>query len=369
MKKIFIILFYFHSMLAFAQINYERGKITFPDGNSMNRTISYFSDRPTEIIIEDSLGRTGMLSSVQISEMSLVDGRKFVSKSFGKEQDSIRLILQSLIESPEISLFSVDESGTTIFYVSKNNVLYKLEKNERIIKNESGTFKNYDNKYIGTLKALMADRPDIANQLDKIQLNETGMVDVISRYDKGNVTYFWQKNSKIRKIPYWVLLGQYCNYGSYLYGERTVAYSYGLKTGLQYYFSKGSRHSFRFTADYSKYNLKNTSNTIFDRVDVYNTISLGCSYEYDFVKTSAYSVFLLMHLADISYYSVLYHGDDTSEKGVFLFPRISPGIGAEIKPFSRLGFYGEINNILNLEMFPYSFSIGVKYDLKIPVGK
>lgn len=363
MKKILFTLFLFNSFVVFAQINSESGKITFRNGDTAFRTISYFFDSPEEIIIEDSLGKTIIVSPIQIQEIMLDKGRKFVSKNFGRERDSTTILMQSIIESPAISLFTREESAAPVFFVSKNNFLYRLENNEIIVKNESGSFINHDSKFIGTLKALMADRQDITDNLDKIRLNEVEMVDVVSKYDRGNVTYFWQTKTKIKKEPFLVLLGQYSNYGSYWYGEKTVAHSFGIKAGVQYYFWKGSRHSFRFTGDYSKYNLESTSSLPYDRIVVYNTASIGSTYEYDFIKTNWYSVFFLLHLADLTYYTEKDNDDNSVDKGFYFIPRFSPGAGAEFQVFPRLRLYAELNNLLRIDLLPSSFSLGLKLDL------
>ena len=357
------------SSYGFAQINFERGKVDYKSGEVKYQTISYYSDKPTDVLIHDSLGKVSEISSGLVDKIILDDGRKFVSKVFRTGNDSLIFIFQCIIESPGISLYSREEMVNLHYFVSKNDVLYKLENNEKILRNEDGAFKSYDSKYIGTLKALMADQPEMAARLDNIKLTENDIIDVITKYNRGNLTYFWKSGIKSKKQPSWVLFGQYSNYGSYYYGEATVDNSYGILTGLQYYFFRGCRHSLRFTMDYSVYKLESTASGYFDYIEELKTFSLGCRYQYDFVKTIYYNFYFLLHIGDITYYSEYDYGRLTGENGIFPVIRISPGIGAEAKPFPRLGFYAELNNVLRLDVIPRSFSLGVKFDLSKSTGK
>jgi hypothetical protein len=139
-----------------------------------------------------------------------------------------------------------------------------------------------------------------------------------------------------------------------------VDFCCGIVAGMQYYFSKTSRHSFKFAIDYSNYNIP-VLNGLTNQYYSYNEkdISIGCRYEYDFVRTSKFDAFLLMHILDMSYYSET----DPAEKGVELRPRFSPGIGFEVKPARHLALYAEMDNLLQFSCIPNSFSVGLKYDL------
>lgn len=71
-----------------------------------------------------------------------------------------------------------------------------------------------------------------------------------------------------------------------------------------------------------------------------------------------------LHIADFAYVSEYDHKDN-STKDWDLSPvvRVSPGIGIEYKTLKRLSFYAEINNLANVSYIPYSFSVGIKYDI------
>lgn len=346
--------------LSFAQVQNEKGSVVLKNGMVMHGSITYLYDQPLNVIIHDSTGVNSTISPEQLKTINLDNGKRFISKTLIGKQDSSVLIFQTLIESPKISLFVREENDNKQFYVLKDNVIYDLVNNGQIIKTNDGTYKSYDKKYIGILKILMADQPDIIKKLDKIKLYEDEVVEVITEYNKGELTYFWQSNNKIKRGSYWVIFGQYSNYGSYLGGVQTINYCYGVVGGLQYYFTRSSRHSLKFALDYSNYNLaKYNSLTGEYSLDNFKAYSFGCRYEYDFLKANKYSIYLMLHIADISYYIET----NPQSMGLIFYPRLNPGLGFELKPIKHIAFYAELNNILQINYIPNSFSAGLKYDL------
>jgi hypothetical protein len=344
----------------FAQIQDENGKVVLRTGEIRIGKINYYLEQPLDIIITDSNGVKSDFDPSHIRQIILNNGEKYVSKTIIGKQDSSVLIFQVLIESSKISLFVRDEKDEKQFYVLKDNALYDLVNNEQIIKTNDGTYKSYDKKYIGVMKTLMSDQPDIVKRLDKVRLYEDELVEVITAYDKGELTYFWQSNNKVTREPYWAVFGQYSNYGSYEWGQQCIYPSYGFVAGFQYYFSKKSRHSLRFTVDYSNYNETSFNSMINQYISgITKTYSLGCRYEYDFVRANKYSIYLMMHIADITYFSET----DPKDKGFTFCPRLSPGVGFEVKPFKHVALFAELNNCFEFRYLPASFSAGLKYDL------
>ena len=363
MKIKLLFVFVFCSSFLFAQINNEKGKILFNNGKSIKGIISYFTDQPTDIIVYDTVGAKNIFTSDEIKEIMLSNGKKFVSKKCINVKDSSIFILQSVIESPGISLYMRDESDMTNYYVSKEDKLYKLENNEIIFKNDEGSsFKKNDNKYIGILKMLMSDNPDIINKLDKITLTENDIIEVISEYNKGNTTYFFKPNSKFKSKPVWAIFAQYSNYKYVLYSV-VAAPSYDIVTGLQYYFSGNHRHSFKFDIAYSNYNYINSTPYVYYKYINNNKLySLGLKYEYDYIKTNNFNSYLMMNIAQFSYLSAT-DGLTGKVNDSFLFiPRSGVGFGLEATLFPHFNIYAEVNNLLSGNYLFYNFSLGFKYN-------
>ncbi len=349
---------FFCSTFLFAQIQNEKGDLIMKNGEVISGDISYYYDQPTDIIFHDEKGAKNIFTPTQINEIQLNSGERFVSKTYQDKQDSQVLILQLIIESPIISLFKREENSQMYYYVSKNNSLYRLENNDVLIVKEGKNYTRQDYQYIGILGALMPDRPDLVKELRKIFLNEKDLSNLILDYNRGNVSYYWSSYVKEKRNPNWVFFGQFSNYVSY-YVKPTTEASWGVIMGFQYYFSSVSRHSLKYSIDYSTYHFESSRD---------ETISLGLRYEFDFWKSKKSSAFFMVHIADISYISsiktryILNNRTTETTNTIGFRPRLSPGIGFEVKPWSRIAIYAEVNRLMQLTYIPYNFSIGLKYD-------
>ncbi|WP_133242706.1 hypothetical protein [Pontibacter virosus] len=293
-----------------------------------------------------------MFTADQISEIKLDNGEKFVAKRYKTNSGSASLVFKVLIESSKISLYVREDNTTEYYYVSKDDVLYRLENNNVYETQGNKKYMRKDHKYIGTLSAMMYDRLDIVQQLEKTSLRENSLTKVIQEYNQGEVGYEWQGDKKAAKEPNWVFFTQYSQYGLSK-SSPIEAHGYGNMAGLQYYFSKHSRHSFKASMDYSFFRFGE---------EKANTFGLGLRYEMAFKKAEKFSAYMLVHLMDIAYVSFNHPEEGYNENGVLPLLRFSPGIGLESKPLPRVAVYAEINNLLIIEQLPRSFSLGLKYD-------
>lgn len=335
----------------FAQINNQAGNLTLQDGRELQGTLTYYSDSPNKIIFEQQQGSKEIYTPKQVQQIKLNSGEKFVSHPF-MHQDSL-LLFQVLVESQVMSLYVREESGDKIFYVSKGDAMYRLENNE-IIESEGGTtHKRKDNKYISTLSTLMPDRMDLVEKLYKIKLTESDLAAIVTGYNKGETSYFWNSGKKLTEESNWIFFAQYSQFGS-IFGDRTVARSTGQVMGLQYYIFKGGRYSFKFSADYNRFYL-NKENLTFK--------GLGIRYQHDLKKTDRFNLYFQLHLADIGRLdSEGEWPNPPSEKKTVFKPRLNPSLGVEGRVLPRTAIYAELNNIIFIENIPQSFSVGLKYD-------
>ncbi|MFD2999705.1 hypothetical protein ACFS7Z_04995 [Pontibacter toksunensis] len=351
MKLKLLLFLIFCSTVAYAQIQGEKGSLILKNGNILNGKVTYYYDNPNNIILNAHQDAKEMFSPEQVTEIKLENGEKFVAKPYTME-DSI-IILQVLLESPKISLFRREDNSELHYYVLKDATLHKLENNDIVVYQETKTYRKKDRKYVGTLSSLMPDRMDLVEKLDKVQLNEHDLTEVILEYNKGDLSYYWKSDNKVRRKPNWIAFTQYSQYGSVL-GTPTAGYSSGMMIGLQYYFSKHSRYSFKVSLDYSSYILDD---------EEFSVKGLGVRYQHDIKKAEKYSFYLLLHVADIAHLTVVNERQVITTAGqLVLLPRFSPGVGFEARPFPRMAVYSEINHLLNLKYFPRSFSLGLKYD-------
>lgn len=350
MKFKLLLLLFFCSLNTFAQIQNQPGNLTLFTGEVLQGAVTYYYDNPGKIVLHGQEGAKEVYSPKQVQQIMLQNGEKFVSRPY-LHQDSL-VVLQVLIESPQISLFVREDGGDEYFYVSRDRMVHRLENNKTIVDDGAKTYSRRDNRYVGTLGSLMPDRLDLTEKLHKIRLTESELADVITEYNKGQASYVWKTNGKVAKEPNWVLFTQYSQFGS-IYGYSTVAKSAGQMVGVQYYFSKHSRYSLKFSLDFASYYLDDEEVTM---------KGLGIRYQHEVKKMEKFSFYFMVHLADIGQLSSTGEGLADTEGNLVFLPRLSPGLGIEIKPLPKAAVYAELNNMTQLGNIPKSFSLGLKYD-------
>lgn len=325
----------------------------FQSGETLNGSVTYYYDNPLQLSLYDEAGKKQVFEPEQIKEIKLNNGEKFVAKSFVVNKDSTSLILQSLIESPKISLYTREDGADLYFYVSKDNVLYRLENNNVVLEKGRKTYTRKDYKYIGTLSSLMADRVDLLQRMDKVKLLENDLTEVIVDYNKGAVTYYWKQDSEVAKNPNWVFFADYSQHGTFS-GDVTDALSAGQGAGVQYYFSTHSRHSVKIGLGRTRYRFESRDEII---------VGVSFKYEYAFKQSEKFNLYLNVHVADAGHATIDYRRENLEDyDAVAIVPRLSPGLGVELRPLSKVAVYGELNHIMRLNQIPRSFSFGIKYD-------
>ncbi|MDO6390589.1 hypothetical protein Q4E40_10665 [Pontibacter sp. BT731] len=349
--KLILFLLFFPAAL-YAQIQSQKGAIILKSGDNLTGTVTYFYDQPNEISFSGDQGTRQVFTADQVTEIKLDNGEKFIAKRYKTNADSATLVLKVLIESPKISVYVREENSTEYYYVSKDDALHRLENNSVYEKQGDKKYLRKDHKYIGTLSSLMHDRMDLVQQLEKTSLRENSLTRIIREYNQGEASYEWQGDKKTEREPNWVFFAQYSKYG-FSKDIPIEARGYGNKAGLQYYFSKHSRHSIKASMDYSSFRFGE------EKAQMYG---LGLRYEMAFKKTEKFSAYMLVHFLDIAYMSYSHPAEGYNENGLKSALRFRPSIGFESKLLPRMAAYAEINNLLVLEELPKSFSLGLKYD-------
>lgn len=352
MKFTLLLFLTFFPAAVFAQIINKPGELTLANGDVKTGFVSYFYDKPSEVIFSSEYGAKNVFQAKEIQGIKLENGERFVSKFYKTQGDSTFLVLKLIIESPKISLYVREDDATEYFYVSKDDALHRLENNKVYEKRGDKQYVRKDNQYVAILGALMADRVDIVAELDKVSLHEHSLAKVISKYNQGEATYHLLPGGKAEKESNWVLFTQYSQYGVPKEFARS-ARAFGNMVGLQYYFSQTSRHSLKVSADYINSVFNDESAVVY---------GLGLRYEWAFKKAESYTVYFQMHVAELGYVEYSNSRNRLNRNGFTTSLMLSPGIGFEYKPLPRVAVYGEVNNLLQLYNIPKSFSLGLKYD-------
>ncbi|MEZ5083445.1 MAG: DUF2529 family protein [Bacteroidales bacterium] len=360
MYRLLIFPFVLISFFLQGQINNEPGEVYLSNGSMFTGNVYYYIDQPANVMLTDSNNLSQKFNVANVSKILLENGKKFTTKFYKTQNDSTKLLFQSIIESAKISLYGREEMNALVMYVEKGDKLIRLENNASSVKiadKDKVDVKRYrknDNQYIGVLSSLMSDRFDLVTNMSKVKLTEKDITEVILNYNKGEVTYYLKSNSKFTGKPNWMLYAQFSNYCS-LWGEYVIDPSYGIAAGFQYYFAKNNRNSIKVNIEYQSYKFEEYD-------DVY--FGIGFRYYYDIYKSRPVNIYGMMNLLDIVVYLKSTSTKDNIEDNSFgILPHFSPGLGLDVKLFPKFIVYGEINRLFQFKCLPRNFSFGIKYDI------
>jgi len=343
------------------------GKIILNNNDTVNGFITYYDDFSSTVTYSDSTNNTNSCTIDCINEIILDNGYIFTTIDYDDGEDG-SIFVQKIIESKLISLYASEENGSVYYYVSKDNIAYKLENSEITTEgNNNKRYRYFDKKYIGIFKMVMSDKPELFDKIDNLKFTKNNMMNIVLEYNKGNVSYIMPTIiTRSKSNANTVIFGQYNNFGNFYHAELTSGLSYGIFGGIQIYFSRNRRHSFKFPLGYSHYALEydkmGPNGITYTKNEFADVISIGVTYEYIMFMTKRINIYTQINIGEFSFVTKKYE-DGNDEIFVSPIPRLSPGIGLEYKTKKRLSFFAEINNILIFKAFPINFSAGVRYDV------
>jgi hypothetical protein len=352
MKLKLLLLLIFFPAVVFGQILNQNGKLTLTTGDELTGSITHFYDQPNEIIFFSQQGAKQVLPPHQVNEIKLDNGEKFVARRYKPNGDSVYIVLKVLIESSKISLFVREDDATEYFYVAKDDELHRLENNKVYEKQGHRRYVRKDNQYVAVLGAYMRDRMDLVQDLPKVNLQAHSLAKVISAYNQGEGTNYLMTGDIDKKEPNWVFFAQYSQFATPK-DLPVPMNSFGHMVGLQYYFSKNSRHSLKASVDYLFTRINNESARLY---------GLGLRYEWAFKRAEKYNVYFQVPIGEIGYAVYNTKNSEWNKDGFAGYLRLHPGIGLELRPLPKMAVYGEINQLFNFEHLPKSFTFGLKCD-------
>ncbi|MFD2515859.1 hypothetical protein ACFSRY_18450 [Pontibacter locisalis] len=354
-KLLLLSLFSFIYFNVSAQVQKEQGRIIKKDNQELTGFVSYFFDSPTEIFYWDAQNEKHVFSPDQISEIRLISGQRFVSKPFKSASGTHDQIFQAILITDKIN-FYVREGNNKEFYVEKDGIIYKLENNVKLIKEKGKELKSYDYQYVSVLSQLLQDRMDLVGNLNQIKLQEKDLLKILTEYANGDINYYYTPNTKeLEHNNFWSVYTQVSNHGGMNSNVETEGFSFGYQVGVQYHFGKGTRSSVKLAFNKSTYS--------FSDLNV-EALSLVAKYQYEFLKKSTYTSYLVAQVLEFTKTDINYKADwkeDHESGGISI--GIRPGIGIEARPSDKVSFFLEINDLLYMGSIPKNFSVGLNYRL------
>ncbi|NOY50148.1 MAG: hypothetical protein GXO88_06280 [Chlorobi bacterium] len=349
MKKFSILLIGLLAFLSlFAQKNLYDAKIYLNDGQVIKGNMFLYDSEPDIIAVEDEEGE---ITRYQLYLVNFVENGGNLQRSL--YYNDKYALFEALVEGEKMSLYRKNTSGDDIFYVLTSRKVYLLEGGKVIVEKGSKTFTTKSNRFKGVLKVLLQSEPELVKRADNIDYNQKDLSDIVVAYNGGRISFIKNEDveSKSRK-PNLFVYAQYSNVVfRYFFTNDNQTPSF-LQAGVQYYFSRESRHSIKLGVEYGTYTPSEDES--FDKI---KTVQLSFAYYVDIFRMHNSAIYFNFLAANIGYY--MRENDDNFAA---VLPRLSPGFGFkyQVRDFN---FFVEINNALIYKGIPYNFSAGLSYDL------
>ena len=374
MRHLTIIVFFsFIVLTGFAQ-KYIPGYVLTLDGDTIKGDLLEQGDirAHKKCIIHKNNNKDQTFLPKEIIEYKYNDGRYYISKEILLDSVSTTVFLRFLVKGAvNLYYYSHPFKKQDLYYVEKDGVLHKLENNEKNIIIDGVSYKRYDKKYIGILKYLYNDAPEITKDIDKLSYFPSSMVKITEKYLKtvySKEPFFVYKGAKKFRIGISPKFGYNfttLNIDQEFYKEFTTISggnisrytyirkeSYTFKSNSSYFYGLGITAyspNKRFKLEYSL--IKNISSYEDIKYSSYFPLSLlGYSLP-DIYNVNSFTINELEHQLMVSYYLSSY----------------------KIKPYLTLGFVlsnniNTNNNKENIKLIDeyigFIYKTGVNYKLK-----
>ncbi len=334
----------FSSYFLSAQESVKNVDVHFNDGKVITGDVFFYDYTSSRFRLAASTTKTYRISEIQYFENSdiLVRRRTF--------QGEDKLFI-AIVEGEKMSLYKTEMLEKSIFYVSKDDKVYKLEGEEIEIEKDGRRYLKEDDRYKGTLRYLMDSDPILLKKIKTLKYREKDLAELIISFNEGRVSYVNYEAIASHKKKALFFYLQYTNEPNYsIFSDLNSSPAlWGMGAKLK--FDENSRHALRLGFEYGKY-----TNELHE-IENHSRISLAFVYLYDFYRLPHFNTYFNFRMIDISYTM------GTEKNYVYLFPRLSPGIGFEYYFRKKIIVYAELNHLAVTRNLPYNFSVGLAYKL------
>jgi hypothetical protein len=111
------------------------------------------------------------------------DGNYYISKEIVSGTTNTPVFLRFLLKGTiELYVYYSPLTQKEMFYILKDDKIVELENNESIIYKDGSRYKRYDKKYIGILKYLYSDAPEVLKDVDKLSFSSGALIKISEDY-------------------------------------------------------------------------------------------------------------------------------------------------------------------------------------------
>lgn len=145
------------------------------------------------------------ISPEEVNTFRIIDGKKYISGQVPDFDGKIKWFFLEFLVDGKVDLFTIGNSER--FYIQKEGgeILELNDNIQEIIKIEGKRYNKQDKRYIGKMKLLMSDAPELFPQIEKLEnLNQRELVDLSVNYHNSVCTEYECINyaKKIPRITY-----------------------------------------------------------------------------------------------------------------------------------------------------------------------
>ena len=334
------------STTLFSQEYVKDARVNFKDKSIVEGDFYYYPYNPTHVMVEDGKGKRKYF---EVSEIDFIEGKNSLVRNIPyKGTDKL---FECVVEGKKISLYKTFENEELKLYVLKDNQLLWLESGKKEVEHNWVRYSKDIYTYRGILKYLMNDKAELSKKVDRITCTEKEVAELVLAYNEGNITYFNNIDTKkIGSTPDWKIYSSYSNYAiAPAFFALPQEGTFG-QFGAEYFFSEGSRHSFRFGFEYGNFLYKYQGGYI-------KSLNFNLNYNVDYYRSPNCNLYMNVRFAQVGKTWA------KSESEWLAVPQLYPGLGAEYRLIDKLEVFGEINNILIIKNLPHNIKIGITYDI------
>lgn len=168
----------------FGQVNYKSGYIITNNNDTIygliNLRSNYRNNRACDFKKTENDSPEQLLPT-DIKAYKIDDRKFYVSKTISLKDTSNVVFLEFLLNGI-VNLFYYKDVVDEYFFIEKDNKLYELSNNKKIITNSYTHYLKYSNQYIGALSYLFQDSPEISGDIKKTRFSYKSLLDITKEY-------------------------------------------------------------------------------------------------------------------------------------------------------------------------------------------
>ncbi|MFC2104408.1 hypothetical protein ACFLS4_03535 [Bacteroidota bacterium] len=249
MNRVFLILAFTIGISSVYSQKFVPGYIITLENDTLHGEISNQHDliNLKECVFRNDLGKIKTYLPNDIYAYRFINGNYYISKEILENNNKKSVFLEYLVNGI-VDLYYYPTTEGKSYYILKDNELVELTNTKRIKKINGNAYTTYDKKYIGILKHLFSDAPEVVKEVDNLKFRSTTLIKISENYHnqvcKDESCTVYKGADKEYKIGFKALCGytfsslnikRYSSFGAE-YGSKSsssYSYSYGLAAFLQ----------------------------------------------------------------------------------------------------------------------------------------